>query len=63
MAKNQRGRKSMKNKEEEREQKNNMFWELHEYLDRAGYFEASEEEKKKIWKRIAKMWNLKDKNA
>lgn len=48
------------NKEEERAQKNNVFWELHEYLDDAGYFEADEEKRGEIWERIANMWNLKE---
>lgn len=55
----------MRNKEEEKEQKKNVFWELHEYLESAGYFEADEGEKKEIWERIAALWNLKEqgKNA
>lgn len=44
--------------EEESEAKKNVFEELHRYLEEAGYFTAGEQEKKAIWKKIAKMWNV-----
>lgn len=45
-------------KTEKEERTNGTFWELHEYLGAAGYFEAEEEKKKEIWAKMAQLWNI-----